>query len=104
MLGFENTQEIEMKVDGMLGSVKQEVRLLDGSIFLAHWHPEKQYWSYDQLCRELIEAYDFSKPKRDLLEKIYENLEDIRLTMNTLDWERGCIDEAKVGDLIIRNK
>lgn len=104
MLGFENTQEIEMKIEGMIGSVKQEVRLLDGSIFLVHWHVEKQYWSYDQLSLELINAYDFSKHKRDLLEKIYENLEDVRIAMNTLDIERGCVDEKKVGDLTIRNK
>ena len=103
MLGFKETQEIMMKTDGMIGTVKQEVRVIDGSLFLTHWHVEEQYWSYDQLSKELMDTYDFSVPKRQLLETIWENLEDVVLALNTLRFERGTVDEKTVKNLTIRN-
>lgn len=105
MLGFENTQTIEKEIrDVPRQTVRQEVRVIDGSLFLTHWHTDKKYWSYDQLSKELIKAYDFSIRKRELLEEIWDNLEDIVLAINTLNIERECVDELKVGELLIKNR
>lgn len=102
MKGFENTQIIEMNTNGM--TLKQEVRVIDGSLFLAHWHACDKFWSYDQLSKEYIDNQGFTENQRNLLLKIWENLEDIRITINTLRIEKGCIDEMIVGGLIIRNR
>lgn len=105
MLGFENTYTIEKQIrDVPRLTVRQEVRVIDGSLFITHWHTDKEYWSYDQLSKELINTYDFSDLKRRLLKDIWDNLEDIVLAINTLNIERGCVDELKVGELLIKNR
>ena len=103
MLGFENTFTIEKKTEGLYGTVKQEVRVIDGSIFLAHWHIEEQYWSYDQLSKQLMEAYDFSVPKRELLLSIWDNLEDVILSINQLKIEGDCLEKLECGELTIKH-
>ena len=100
MLGFENTYIIKRK-DNPSDMVKQEVRVIDGSIFLTHWHEEEGYWSYDQLSRKLLNVFDFSKPKKTLLEDILDNLDDVIMTINTLRIEEGFIKSMECGDFII---
>jgi len=104
MLGFEETFVVEKKVDGFVGVVKQEVKVIDGSLFLAHWHVDEQYWSYDQFCRQLIEAFDFSKPKLELLECMWEHLHDVVACVNTLKFEGGYVGELDCHGLTVKVK
>ena len=104
MLGFKNTFVIERKDEETLGNMKQEVRVIDGSIFLVHWHVDEEYWSYDQLSRKLLNVFDFSNPKKALLEDIFDNLDDIIMTINTLRVEEGFIKSMECGKFIIKVK
>lgn len=104
MLGFENTYTIEKQIkDVPQQTVRQEVRVIDGSLFLTHWHINKEYWSYDQLTKELINTYDFSTPKRELLGEIWENLKDIISSINEMN-HTDDISEVYTGNLIIKKK
>lgn len=104
MLGFENTYTIEKQIrDVPRQTVRQEVRVIDGSLFITHWHINREYWSYDQLTENLINAYDFSIPKRELLGEIWENLKDIISSINEMNHTDG-ISELYTGNLIIKRK
>lgn len=80
--------------------IKQEVRVIDGSLFITHWHEEEKYWSYDQLSKNLIDNCCFNDLKKGLLSEILNDVHDIVEAINRLS-DDG-LDYVTVNDFFIR--